>query len=115
MAMAIITRFTRDERFFEIDGCPLRDYGAAAPTACGACRFNVACPGEAAVGCVVNTGFAVYDAALQRLAATAADDQYIAFCAFICSIDRIRNQLGSAFALATRLAWSVSRVEITPF
>ncbi len=67
--MAIMTGFTRDERYHEVDGCPLRTLAATSSAACGTCRYNVAHPGEERVGCVTNTGFAAYEAALAALAA----------------------------------------------
>lgn len=64
--MAIRSRFARNERFLEIPGCPLR--GASDDeTACASCRFNVLDPGQARVGCVLETKFADYQSALAHL------------------------------------------------
>jgi hypothetical protein len=72
--MAIISSFTRTERFFEVDDCPLRKIGTRSQVACKTCRFNVASPGREQVGCVANTAFAAYQRALERLAARSAAD-----------------------------------------
>lgn len=73
--MAILTRFTRDARFAEIDGCPL---GLPEPPGseqtCRSCSYNVVDPGRARIGCVWNSSHAAYTRALAHLRRIAPAD-----------------------------------------
>ena len=72
--MSIISRFVRDDRFAEIDGCPMGSQPAADETACASCPYNVLGPGQPRVGCALSTPFAGYERALQHLAKISGAD-----------------------------------------
>jgi hypothetical protein len=66
--VAILSRFARDGRVHEIEGCPLVPGDGGSESACATCPFNVLKPGASRVGCVVSTSFAAYERALEQLA-----------------------------------------------
>ncbi len=63
----MLTRFARDERFCEVDGCPLAPTGAGDEQSCAHCSFNVLAPGSPRLGCVLATPFKGYERALLHL------------------------------------------------